>query len=120
MFKSKNLKINVCILFWYTKHGIYNHILFDTYLSLQLGLIGLKKYNLMCSITSTHCEHQQNFSHLVKESFYLSFTFFISWGFSCSLLFLSVSLHDFLLKFSFSEKATKMWSYHPLDLTFTK
>ena len=23
------------------------------------------------------------------------------------------------LKFSFSEKATKIWSYHPLDLTFT-
>ena len=22
--------------------------------------------------------------------------------------------------FSFSEKATKIWSYHPLDLTFTK
>ena len=26
----------------------------------------------------------------------------------------------FKLKFSFSEKATKIWSYHPLDLTFTK
>ena len=24
------------------------------------------------------------------------------------------------LKFSFSEKATKIWSYHPLYLTFTK
>ena len=23
------------------------------------------------------------------------------------------------VKFSFSEKATKIWSYHPLDLTFT-
>ena len=26
---------------------------------------------------------------------------------------------NFLLKLSFSEKATKIWSYHPLDLTFT-
>jgi len=25
-----------------------------------------------------------------------------------------------LLKFSFSEKATQFWSYHPLDLMFTK
>ena len=30
------------------------------------------------------------------------------------------SLDNGGLKFSFSEKATKIWSYHPLDLTFTK
>ena len=36
-----------------------------------------QKYNLMSSITSTHCVHQQNFSHLVRETFYLSIFFFL-------------------------------------------
>ena len=29
-------------------------------------------------------------------------------------------IQDEILKFSFSWKATKVWNYHPLDLTFTK
>ena len=33
---------------------------------------------------------------------------------------LLASQWQFLVKFSFSEKATKIWSYHPLDLTFIK